>query len=212
MNMNQQNRKSLEVDSNPVSSRVGTDYHSYVTGCCQTVKINDPAYINYMPKSRFGHCASLVADRWFVLGGQPSTPAYIEEYDTLRETWHQHLTTGAVPSALHGVACSCIDGNKLYTFGGSTRDNKYTNVLSELDIATKVWRMLEPGQPHHTPILKRDTAMISHGRSQLVTFGGYGTFHEHVTRSRASYDKNGTKSEVWTNELIRYDLDKREAA
>lgn len=196
------------LGSYPLSARVGSHYYSYANGYQEEVEVNDPSCLNYMPKPRFDHCASLVDSKWYVLGGVACPLGLIEEYDVPCQRWRQHTATGDVPVASFGIACTAMGGN-IYTFGGRTNDMKYSNVLSELRINGMVWKTLEPCNSFHLPILKRDAAMTTHGKS-LVTFGGYGTFHEHVLRSRASYDKNGKKSEVWTNELINYDLEKSE--
>lgn len=206
VNMTGRSSTRDRVSSQPFAAKVDGLYYSYATGNCQTAQVNDPSTDNYVPRARFKHCAALWDDKWYVLGGAQHTPACVEEYDTLHETWHQHITKGDIPVASVGVACTAL-GAKLYTFAGSTSDNKFTNTLSELDTGSMEWRALNPGQTHHAPILKRDAAMIAHGRT-LVTFGGYGTYLEVMNRMRAGYDNSGVKFEVWTNELIVCDLDK----
>lgn len=204
--------RRARLDSKVISSRVDGIYYDYAAGYIQTARINDASSLSYVPDGRFDHSSALIDDKWYVLGGVlggvQHAPSCVEEYDTVHETWHQHSTTGVIPPACTGIACAALD-DKLYTLGGCTEEKKYTNTLSELDVGTMAWKTLEPLNPRFAPMLKRDAAMIAHGRT-LVTFGGYGTFTESMSQTRAAYEKDGTKVEVWTNELITYDLDKSE--
>ncbi len=199
-----------DLSCHPLSARVGSLYYSYAAGFQQTVQVNDPCSKCYKPEPRFDHHAALIGDKWYVIGGMPSNPSYVQEYNVISESWHQYETQGDIPLAICGVACTSLSSRgKVLTFGGCTRDRKYTNILSELDVDTMVWQTLKPVQMHHCPQLKRDAAILAH-HNTLVTFGGYGTFLESIKQSRASYFKDGTKAEVWTNELTCYDLDKSE--
>lgn len=191
---------------NRLSARVGSQYFSYASGYRETVEVNDPSCFSYMPKSRFDHCATLVGSKWYLFGGVSCPLSFIEEYDVTHQRWRQHVALGKIPEASFGMACTALEG-RIYAFAGRTSDMKYSNVLSEVDIDRMVWERLEPCNSLNVPIPKKDAAMTSYGR-WLITFGGYGEFHENVKRSRASYHRNGKKSEVWTNELIYYDLDK----
>lgn len=190
-----------------LAARVGSQYFSFAKGYRETVEVYDPSTISYIPKPRFGHCASLVGDKWYLFGGVSCPLSLIEEYDVPHQRWRQREGLGQVPEASFGVACTTLEG-KIYAFGGSTSAKKFSNVLSELNVDEMVWRTLEPCNSLHVPILKEDAVMTSHGRC-LVTFGGYGILQEGVNRSRASYDsRNRSKLEVWTNELLYYDLNK----
>lgn len=193
-----------QLNEHPFAAKVGSLYYSYARGYQETVEVNDPCSLGYIPTSRFGHCAALIDNKWYLLGGVSCPLSFVEVYDVCHQRWRRHAALGDIPEASFGAACTVLQG-RMYVFGGRTRDMKYSNDLSELDVETMVWKRLEPGNSCHVPILKKDAAMVSHGRC-LVTFGGCGILHEHVKRSRASY--GGNKKEVWTNELIKYDLDK----
>ena len=204
--------KDLEEGSDHpcFSARVGGEFISYAKGRRESVLVHDPSSPVYVPKSRFAHCAALVGAKWYVLGGegrQGCPFSAIEEYDINRQRWQQHEAQGAIPLASFGVACAALEG-KLYMFGGrKSESNTYFNVLSKLDLDSMIWKTLEPGDLRHAPMQKKGAAMSTCGRC-LVTFGGYGTLHEHMSKSRATYDQSGRRSEMWTNELICYDLDK----
>ena len=195
------------VDSQPLTARVGNHYYSYAAGYQQSVKVNDPSSNCYEPQPRFHHCAALVDNKWFVIGGTPSTLSLIQEYDIASESWHQHESHGDIPSAACGIACTSHNG-RIYTFGGCTLcDRKYTNDLSELDMKSMVWKTLQSVQSPSSPILKQDAAMTTL-HNTLVTFGGYGTYLERMKQSKARYDfKEKSQAEVWTNELFCYNLD-----
>ena len=199
-----------EISSQPFSARVGGSYYSYAKGYQEVVKVYDPSCLEYTPSPRFGHCACLVQESWYVLGGVGHHPlSLVEEYNIVHERWQQHKAEGDVPAASFGVACAALQG-KIYTFGGCTSNGKYSNVLSELDLGGMIWRALKPHNPPHAPILKKDAAMTTCDKC-LVTFGGYGVLHEAVEQSRAAYDKDSKKKpEVWTNELIKCSLDQSE--
>ena len=189
-----------------LSARVGSQYFSYANGYRETVEVYDPTCLEYAPKPRFGHCATLLRDKWYLFGGVSCPLSLIEVYDVAHQRWRQCNASGQVPEASFGLACSALEG-KIYTFAGSVAGGMmYSNILSELDIDQMVWRCLQPCDSLNVPMLKKDAAMTSCGQ-RLVTFGGYGKFHEHTKVSGASYHGHGKKSEGWTNELIYYDLD-----
>lgn len=193
------------VDSSVLCARVGNHYYSYAGGDQQTVEVNDPLSHCYKPRPCFDHCAAQIDNKWYIFGGTPSTPIHVEEYDALTETWHQHKTSGDIPPASCGVASSTLQG-KMYTFGGCTGNRRYTNVLSELDVSSMRWKTLEPLQAIPSPLPKQDAAMLTH-HNTLVTFGGLGTLQGNVKPSKSAYDfKDKPKSEVWTNELLYFDL------
>ena len=204
----------VSAEENVLSAKVDGQYHDYASGCHQVIQIHDPFSINYSPQPRFNHCASLVEDKWYVYGGSGGGCASlsgrcIEEYDPAAERWHQHATTGDVPFASVGLACTAID-NKLYAFAGCTNGvENFSNAVTELDIHSMIWRTLKPCNPDDAPIPKKNAAMTACLKC-LVTFGGYGIFPENkkIYQKRASYKSDGKTAKVWTNELIYFDLEK----
>ena len=184
-----------------LSARVGSQYFSYAKGYRETVEVYDPTCLEYVPKPRFGHCATLLGDKWYLFGGVSCPLSFVEVYDAAHQRWRQCNASGQVPEASFGLACSALEG-KIYTFAGSVAGGvMYSNILSELDIDQMVWRCLQPCNSLNVPMLKKDAAMTSCGR-RLVTFGGYGKLP-----TGAPYHGQVKKSEGCTNELIYYDMD-----
>ncbi len=141
-------------------------------------------------------------------GGEGISATSIDVYDPLTEKWFLKFTDGDIPPASSSNACAIIK-DKFYIFGGHVNSGggqKYTNALCELDTSIMRWKILNLDNRLKAPLPKRNAAMVAY-KNFLITFGGYGVIPAGTHRAKNSYDKN-KKPEVWTNELIYWDLNK----
>ena len=197
------------MDPAILEARVGPKLTVYDGKTSKDVLINDPTSHCYIPQPRFDHCSFLIDDKLFVHRGRGCTfnKANLEEYDTVSEQWRVQTTSGDIPEPFSGMA-SARKGKMLYTFGGEIQAKMYTNVVSELDTSSLIWRMLHPTNPEHAPVPKRDAAMMSY-KDYLVMFGGFSV--SAGSSRNATYDKKGV-NQVWTNEVTIFDVNRSEFA
>ena len=204
--MSRSDQRLTRLDSSVVNARVGNEYFFFDGGAhASSTEISDPKSPQYAPRPRFDHCSSLINKKLYVHHGQGCffTEPVVDEYDILSEEWSCRTTTGDVLEAKSGIA-SAHKGNKFYTFGGEIKARQYTNILSELDISSMLWRTLRPLNPQKAPIPKKDAAMISY-QDYLVIFGGLGVS---AGGHKGSKYERGGADEVWTNEVTLYDINR----
>ncbi|KAJ0392868.1 hypothetical protein ATCC90586_012180 [Pythium insidiosum] len=127
------------------------------------------------PSPRYKHQVATIGNKMYVVGGglydPPKGPidAFYLDVDTM--TWHDVECKGNVPRSriAHTIVQLSRDPNCLLMFGGRDDSGMRRNELSELNIATGEWRILEEesGQPDardfHTAVMHED---------QMFVFGG----------------------------------------
>ena len=121
------------------------------------------------------------------------------------------------PHAISGACCTVIDDH-LYVFGGWVSGLRTADV-HELNLASLIWRKLEPTNQGEGPFLKDKAGMVSYGNHMLCVFGGYGyPGHDHISldgvyrhQKGASYawDRSSFHEICWTNELHLLDIKTR---
>ncbi len=190
-------------DSYVLETRVRDTLRVFDGDTPKKIVINDPTTQSYTPEPRFDHCSSFVGKNLYVHRGVScsfSGPV-VEEYDPQSERWNRRSTTGDVPEAKSGIACAHRE-NKLYTFGGEIMPKLCSNVLSELDTTTMIWKTLSPQDSQEALRPKKDAAMISF-KDYLVIFGGLVIL---PGSSKKLKFLKGTGTEVWTNEVTLFDV------
>jgi len=93
-----------------------------------------------MPTTRYGHSASVVNGKIYVIGGS-NTPdaaislAAVEEYNPATDTW---TTKANMPAGRCFHSASVVNG-KIYTIGGSTRGQTDSAIVEAYDPAADTW-------------------------------------------------------------------------
>jgi len=199
------------MESSILQARVGRELTVYEGTTPKRILINDPKSPSYNPQPRFDHCSALIDDKLFVHRGQSCSfkESDIEVYDTVSEQWTCKTTSGDIPEPTSGMAYA-QKGKMLYTFGGEVKaktgikTKTYTNVVSELDTSSMIWKILHPTSTENAPVPKRDAAMMSY-KDYLVMFGG---LCASAGNDRKATPKKGGVNQVWTSEVTIFDINR----
>jgi len=194
----------MESQNRIIGARVGSKLMLYDGDKQVDMLISDPTSYSYIPEPRFDHCSSIAGKNLYIHRGIgcSSSGSVVEEYDPHSERWNRRSTTGDIPEAKSGIACAHRE-NKLYTFGGEIKPKLCSNVLSELDTTTMIWKTLSPIDSQGANLRpKKDTAMISY-KDYLVIFGGLVILPGSSKRMKFL---RGSGTEVWTNEVTLFDV------
>jgi hypothetical protein len=115
--------------------------------------------------------------------------------------WQNHTVTQSdIPTPCEG-ACSCCIGNTIYSFGGETGYQKYTDKLYKLDLDEMKWKTVEGTG------MKPDgrfAAAMCQTNKKLMLMGGYGPL-PHTIHPQAQYKESFESGCWWNNELFDFD-------
>ncbi|XP_077989596.1 kelch domain-containing protein 1-like [Glandiceps talaboti] len=133
--------------------------------------------VNPFP-ARDGHTACGVNNKLYVFGGVVSSgnSEIVESNDLLvfdsdSQTWSKAPTQGQPPSPRSGATMVVI-GNKLYLFGGLSRDFGWFDDLHCYDLATSTWSEIDEATgPSPSPRDKIASVAIG---NKMYIFGGFG--------------------------------------
>jgi N-acetylneuraminic acid mutarotase len=134
------------------------------------------------PSPRCGSSATLVNKLLFVLGGVgdprvghdgPLEHGDVHVLDTESWTWWRPEVAPALPPIAYHAAALVAD--KIFLFGGSTRDALYNDVLA-LDTSTCAWRVAARGDAERLPRRRRLGVARASG-TRILFFGGWDGSH-----------------------------------
>ena len=131
------------------------------------------------PPPRCGHTGTLVNKHLFVIGGASDGAGAVEHTDVyVLDTeswswWQPGLTPGPLPPIAHHAAVLTTD--KIFVYGGSTRDALYNDVLM-LDTSTCQWKVVQHGDAAKLPRRRRLGACRGAG-ARMLLFGGWDGTH-----------------------------------
>lgn len=155
--------------------------------------------------SRDGHCAAAIANKLYIFGGvrwlsdigevTESNEILLFDVDTL--VLSKIVTGGEIPSARSSAAMAAV-GNKLYVFGGLSRDCGWLNDLHAFDTETKQWERIVFHGASPSP---RDKLACVTTANKILFWGGFGPSDEQDT-----VQEEGAQFE-WFNDLFCFDTD-----
>ena len=136
------------------------------------------------PSARSGASGTLVNKLLFVVGGVGDAPLNdmgaaavelgdVHVLDTESWTWWKPELSPPLPPIAYHAACLCAD--KIFIFGGSTRDALYNDVLC-LDTSSCTWQVALHGDSAKVPRRRRLAAARGSG-TRLLLFGGWDGSH-----------------------------------
>ncbi|KOO29923.1 kelch repeat [Chrysochromulina tobinii] len=136
------------------------------------------------PSARCGASGTLVNKLFFVVGGVGDVPLNdptaaaaelndVHVLDTESWTWWRPEVSPPLPPIAYHAACLTAD--KIFFFGGSTRDALYNDVLV-MDTASCTWRVALHGDSAKLPRKRRLAAARGAG-TRLLLFGGWEGTH-----------------------------------
>ena len=150
------------------------------------------------PQARYYHAAVGVGQTLYAWGGdggrtlvQAST---VECLDVPSATWQEprQLRGHPLPDRLHAMAVTA-DGERAYSFGGSTGSGKSNAVyVYEVNMTSLECRELAPASASPAPSKKYGSGMV-HYQHMLVVYGGF-TSDLHPTDELHVFDLNTSEA------------------
>ena len=136
--------------------------------------------------------------------GQGWKETTIGVYDSHKEEWTLHPTTGSPPSGIYdgGFVAS---GNYLYSFGGYNRSSWF-NSIDKLDLDTFQWSKVQiRNDSSECPICKYGCGLVMVDENTLGCFGGYGIG---TIQPGSTFIRNPqlTDGSGWTNEFHLFNI------
>lgn len=162
------------------------------------------------PVGKRGQWSAVYGGKFYVYGGyagrvftsrRPLTD-HLDVFDFSKGEWSVMKTEGESPRVVSG-ACSAVNGDCLYMFGGWYRGIRNADVY-ELSLVDLRWKKLTECDMKDSPLCKDKAGMVDYGSDMLCVTGGYGqsrrAFH---SKKGVSYhlDKTSYFQIGWTNEL-----------
>ncbi|XP_031564437.1 tip elongation aberrant protein 1-like [Actinia tenebrosa] len=150
---------------------------------------------------RDGHCSASVGNKVYVFGGvrwnqDISEVSEVNEtlvFCTETQTWSRASVGGKVPTPRSSASMTSI-GNKLYMFGGLSRDSGWLNDLYVLDTDTMNWDLVQAEGNYPSP---RDKLSAGTMGKKMVLFGGFGPKVGTCNEGEAEFE--------WFNDFYLFD-------
>ena len=180
-------------------------------------------------EARWGASGAVVGKRLYVYrgfleshkgkkSGEVAHSTLVDVYDWSERKWFQQETKGSGPAAVRESAWVAL-GKKIYTFGGFTAEEKYSNELHELEVAgpeeTLRWKELASVNPAEGPLRKCSCGLVAYdagagGGIELCAFGGYAILDDRPRAKDFILDTKYKDGRGRTNEIHVFNVETSE--
>ena len=161
----------------------------------------------YEPSPGLFHSSVQVEDNAYLLGGltqDSSRSEFISTFNSYRESWKEHSTTGVPPPGLQAGSFTLLCDD-LYYFGGSDGKRPH-NSLHKLQTRTLEWQGIKQANPAGGPLPKLGCGMVAY-KQQLALIGGYSSAPTGPLQSGAEFIKSiKYPPEGWNNEFHLFSI------